>query len=252
MAIGANVKETIVVWFSCGAASAVAAKKTIELYGNTHIIRVVNSFIAEEDADNQRFLNDIEKWLGIKIESAINPRYESGSAAEVWEKRKFMFGPKGAPCTLELKKEARYYWEKNNKADHHVLGFTFDEVDRHNNFTLSERQLLPVLISLRITKGDCFKILKDAGIELPRIYSLGFPNANCIGCVKATSPTYWNLVRKTYPDVYQSRMIQSDRLGAKLVRYKGKRISLAELPIDAKGRPLKNMNYECGIFCEER
>jgi hypothetical protein len=27
---------TIVVWFSCGAASAVAAKKTIELYAHTH------------------------------------------------------------------------------------------------------------------------------------------------------------------------------------------------------------------------
>ena len=26
-------KETIVVWFSCGAASAVAAKKTIEIWG---------------------------------------------------------------------------------------------------------------------------------------------------------------------------------------------------------------------------
>ena len=31
-------KETIAVWFSCGAASAVAAKKTIEKYGKTNSV----------------------------------------------------------------------------------------------------------------------------------------------------------------------------------------------------------------------
>lgn len=36
-------KETIAVWFSCGAASAVAAKKTIEKYGNTHNVIIVNN-----------------------------------------------------------------------------------------------------------------------------------------------------------------------------------------------------------------
>jgi len=40
-------------------------------------------------------------------------------------------------------------------------------------------------------------------------------------------------------------------LGAKLVRYKGKRIFLDELPINAKRKPMKNMDVECGIFCEE-
>jgi len=29
-------KQTIAVWFSCGFASAVASKKTIEKYGETH------------------------------------------------------------------------------------------------------------------------------------------------------------------------------------------------------------------------
>jgi hypothetical protein len=34
-----------------------------------------------------------------------------------------------------------------------------------------------------------------------------------------------------------------------LVRYKGKRIPLSELPVDAKGRDLKSYDFECGIFC---
>ena len=48
--------KTIVVWFSCGAASAVAAKETICRYGEHNTIRIVNNPIKEEDADNQRFL----------------------------------------------------------------------------------------------------------------------------------------------------------------------------------------------------
>jgi hypothetical protein len=71
--------KTIVVWFSCGAASAVAAKKTIERYGSTHRIRVVNNPIKEEDEDNVRFLKDVEKWLGVEIEFARHPKYPDAS-----------------------------------------------------------------------------------------------------------------------------------------------------------------------------
>jgi hypothetical protein len=247
------VKPVIAVWFSCGAASAVAAKKTIELYGETHQVRVINNPVVEEDEDNVRFLKDVEKWLGIEIEFAINPKYPTCSAVDVWAKRKYMGGIAGAPCTLELKKEARYEWERNNHADHHILGFTADEWDRARNFIRNERpNLLWVLGQALLTKDDCFKIVKDAGIELPRSYALGMPNANCRGCIKATSPSYWTLTKQLYPDVFEQRAKQSRELGAKLVRYKGKRIFLDELPDGATGRPLKNMNFECGIFCEEK
>ena len=92
----------------------------------------------------------------------------------------------------------------------------------------------------------------DNNIKLPKIYSMGFPNANCIGCVKATSPTYWNLVRSKFPEVFNERAKQSRLIGSKLVRYKNERIMLDELPKNAKGRSLKNYDFECGIFCEEK
>jgi len=240
----------ITVWFSCGAASAVAAKKTIEMFGNNNHIRVVNNPIREEHEDNQRFLKDVENWLGLEIEYAINPKFPDQSCQTVWEERKYMAGNFGAPCTLHLKKNARQVWEAKNQSDYIVLGFTADEEKRATRFKLTQRDnLLAVLIDEGITKQGCFDILLDAGIELPKIYSLGFPNANCIGCVKASSPTYWNLVRKTFPDVFQQRLELSDKLGANLVRYKGKRIPLKELPPNAKGRNLKSYDLECGIFC---
>jgi hypothetical protein len=180
-----NIKQSIAVWFSCGAASAVAAKLTVETYGDTHNILIVNNPVDEEHEDNRRFLKDVEKWIGHPITLAINTKAQTTSAVDVWEKRKYMSGIKGAPCTLILKKQARYEFEVNNKIDYHVLGFTLDEQQRHDRFTKHEREnVIPVLISNKISKQKCFEIIKEAGIELPQIYKLGYPNANCIGCVK--------------------------------------------------------------------
>jgi len=242
--------KNITVWFSCGAASAVAAKKTIEIYGKNNNIRVVNNPIKEEHEDNQRFLKDVEKWLGVEIEYAINPKFPDQSCETVWNERKFMSSRFGAPCTLHLKRNARQVWEIKNPTNFIVLGFTSDEKKRAKKFSeTNEQKLLTPLIDLSITKQGCFDILLEANIDLPHIYSLGFPNANCIGCVKASSPTYWNLVRKKFPDVFKKRIETSKNIGAKLAIYKGERIFLHELPENAKGRDLKNYNFECGIFC---
>ena len=51
------MKQTIAVWFSCGAASAVAAKKTIEKYGKTHKVLIVNNPVVNEHHDNLRLFN---------------------------------------------------------------------------------------------------------------------------------------------------------------------------------------------------
>jgi hypothetical protein len=152
-----------------------------------------------------------------------------------------------------LKKEARQYWERENPHDFIVLGFTADEQNRHQRFVLTERDnVLPVLIDAGITKKDCYRIVSEAGLVLPSIYFQGYPNANCIGCVKATSPTYWNHVRSMHPDVFKARATLSREIGCRLVEVKGERIFLDQLDPLAKGRPLKGMDFECGIFCEEQ
>lgn len=242
-------KNLIVVWFSCGAASAVAAKRTIERYGKYHNIMIVNNPIKEEHKDNLRFLKDVEKWLGKKIIQVTASKYPNHSIIEVFKDRKYMSGIHGAPCTVELKKQARYEFELKHDIAFHVLGFTFDEIKRHEQFTKFERSnVIPILIDEKITKNSCFDILVSAGIRLPFIYTLGFPNANCIGCVKATSPTYWNLVRKHFPEIFEKMCKLSRKIGCKLVRVKGKRIYLDELKTTDRGAKIKS--WECGIFCD--
>ena len=245
-----DADKTIAVWFSCGVASAVSALKTLERYSGKYNVRVINNPVVEEDEDNLRFKSDVEKLLGVKIETATNRNYPSCSAVDVWEREQYMSHPHGAPCTTMLKKRARQQWEQVNNPLHHVLGFTKDEQRRHDDFVESERELLPVLIDEGLTKLDCFEIITREGIARPRIYDQGYPNANCIGCVKATSPTYWNHVRRKHPAVFKERAEQSRELGARLVRVKNERMFLDELDPDAKGRPMKNMDFECGVFCD--
>lgn len=244
-------KKTIAVWFSCGAASAVAAKKAIELYGKTHNILLVNNPIKEEHEDNVRFKNDIQEYLQHEIIEAKNKDYPNASIVEIFDKRKYMSGIQGAPCTRVLKKEARYQFELSHEIDFHVLGFTIDEWRRQKTFNESERgNTLPVLVQNLITKQDCFKILKKDNVKLPAAYSLGLPNANCLGCVKSSSPTYWNLIRIIAPIVFDQRCEQSRRLGVRLVKLHGKRIFLDELKPTDKGGKIQS--WECGIFCNTK
>ena len=240
--------KTIVVWFSCGVASAVALQKTLEIYGKNNKIIAVNTLIKEEHEDNLRFKKDIEKWLNIEIKQITSAEFPNMSIVEVFDKRKYISGVAGAPCTKYLKKQARYEFEKEINIDCHVFGFTLEEKSRHERFIKFEREnVLPILIDLKLTKFDCFDILNKAKIKRPYIYELGFPNANCIGCVKSQSPTYWNLVRDKFPEVFKDRAEQSRKIGAKLIKYKGERIFLDELPEKAKGGKIQT--WECGLFC---
>lgn len=78
----------IVCWFSCGAASACAAKLAIEKYGRENV-HVVNNPVMNEHPDNRRFLKDCEQWLDIKIESAINSCFKDCDITKVFDEYGF-------------------------------------------------------------------------------------------------------------------------------------------------------------------
>lgn len=252
----------IVCWFSCGAASACAAKLAIEKYGKDNV-RLVNNPVANEHPDNMRFLHDCEQWLGgVKIESATNPCFKQCDITEVFDSYGLMSTPHFAPCTLELKQMARMQWESDNGFDKEkdiiVMGYTVEEKNRQANFNKSEKNkgytLECPLIDAGWDKHRCFAEIEQAGIKLPEIYTkYGFPNANCIGCVKSGSVWYWQLVRKQFPEVFKKRAEQSRRLGCRLVDLGAgndpRHIFLDELPEDKVGRKPKSCYVECGIFC---
>jgi PP-loop superfamily ATP-utilizing enzyme len=229
-----------VCWFSCGAASAVATK--IALKEATGEVVIAYTEVKEEHPDNKRFLAECEEWFGQKIEILGNDFYDR-SIYRVFEKN-YIRTPKGAPCTRALKKQIRERFEK--PTDRQVFGYTAEEQARLDRFidANADVNIWTPLIEKGLGKEDCLAMLKNAGIELPVMYKLGYHNNNCIGCVKG-GMGYWNKIKVDFPEHF-------DRM-AKLERFKKQTIFkdryLDELkPTD--GNYPQEPNIECSIFCQ--
>ena len=242
-----NPTGRVVIWFSCGAASAVAAKLALQEYGDRCVV-VYCDVMNTEHPDNERFFKDVEEWLGHPVHRIKSEQFDS--VDEVFEVSRYMVGIQGAKCTSEMKKLPRRAFQKHD--DVHIFGFTSDELDRIARFSLNNPELNTdwILFRHRITKDECLEHLKSAGIELPLMYLLGYRNNNCLGCVKASSATYWNMTRRDFPEVFERRCRQSRALGVKLVRIEGELTFLDELPEDyLPAEPLENIS--CGPDCGE-
>lgn len=249
-----------VSWFSCGAASAVATKLAL-IDGD---VEIAYCEVKEEHSDNMRFLKDCEQWFGQKITILGNDKYNR-SIYEVFRKTRYLCGVAGAKCTGELKKEIRKKFEKPN--DIQVFGYTCEEQSRVDRFIDANNavNIITPLIDRGLTKQDCLAMIQDAGIELPAMYKLGYKNNNCRGCVKASSPAYWQKIKADFPDMWQKMNDMEHHLGRTVVKidmqtvkkkyprnYDEKkqywRPTLDKIPDDIK--PMDDsINVQCGIFC---
>ena len=240
-------KNMVIAWFSCGITSAVACKIALNKYDDVRIIYIETG---SAHSDNERFIGDCERWFGKKIERRRSEKYNS--VEDVLRDRKYINGVHGAPCTLKLKKEVRFKIEDELKTwDAQVFGFDFCEREinraiRFNQQYPSAKAIFP-LIERRITKEDALGILGRVGIKIPKMYTLGYSNNNCIGCVKG-GIGYWNKIRRDFPDVFR-RMSKLEReIGHSCLHDKGGAIFLDELnPTAGKNDELQP---SCSLFCD--
>lgn len=244
-------RPRIVSWFSCGTASAVNTKLVIRDFAATHDVAVARCIVPEEHPDNDRFAKECETWFGQPVINLRSEEYESCN--DVWRKRRYMSGTRGAPCTIEMKKAVRWAFEQSWHPDIQAFGFTVEETARTQRFrsTNPEVHLVSRLIDLGITKAQCHQTMRNAGLEIPAMYRLGFPNANCVGCVKAQSPFYWNRVRRFFPEVFVARATLSRELGVKLVKgTRGARPRYFLDELDASlGSVIDEPMPDCDLLC---
>lgn len=189
-----------VAWFSAGAASAVATMLTPEA-------EVVRIDTGSEHPDQERFTADCERWFARPVTVLRSDKFTDTWA--VWNERRFIVGPQGAPCTTELKKRVRESYERPD--DLHVFGYTAEEAHRADRFREQQPgvEIVCPLIDRSITKAECLSIIERAGIALPAMYRLGYLNNNCIGCPKG-GMGYWNMIRRDFPDTF-ARMAKLER-----------------------------------------
>lgn len=219
------------IWWSTGAASFVAAQLMLREASDALVVRCETN---NEDPDNYRFEADAMRRLNTTVTLIQSEEY--ADVWDVWQKRRYMAGINGAPCTAEMKIAPRLTFQRPD--DLHVFGYTADREDverfdrlKENFFELKVRA---PLIEQGVTKAATLALVERAGIALPRSYAMGFPNANCLqtGCVKATSPDYWSLYRHHFPDSFARTAAYAREIGARLTRIRGERRFIDEIPAD--------------------
>ncbi len=247
--------DRLVCRFSCGAASAVASKLMLaEVAVTLQPVVIVNAFVQQEDSDNRRFLADCEKWFDFPVTVLRDEKY-GASTHEVWRRKRFMKNRFTAPCSGALKRDV--IAKVMLPGDISVIGYTADDrdaarADRLTDMFPKESFRFP-LIERGLRKSDVLAIVERAGIELPRMYRLGYHNANCVGCVKG-GEGYWNKIRRDFPEEFIQIADIQESLGpgANLFRDRktGVRYSLRDLPPD-KGRYQDEPEISCGFVCEQ-
>ena len=234
----------VVSWFSAGASSAVATKMMAGTLD--HIIYI---HIEDQHPDTLRFVADCERWFGRPVERLQSPYRTVAAACFAGSTTGYLNGPSGANCTRWLKKRVRKEWEAEHRffnTFRYVWGFDVDEKDRANRLReeMPDDEHVFPLIDAGITKEAAHGILAHAGIARPAMYDLGYPNNNCVGCVKG-GKGYWNMIRVHFPNVFAARSALERKIGHSCING----TFLDELDPEA-GRTEGPIVPECGAMCE--
>lgn len=188
-----------------------ASKKAAQKYGkeNTKLLFTDTKI---EDEDLYRFLNEGAKNIGSELITIADGR----TPWEVFKDVKMLGNSKIDPCSRILKRELAQKWIKQNcdPADTVlVFGIHISEVDRFDNGDGRGVKHVYEKMGWKVEAPMCerphmgyYEIvdwLKKEGLEIPKLYKLGFSHNNCGGgCVKAGKGAFAHLL-KTLPDVYK-------------------------------------------------
>ena len=229
-----------VSWFSAGVSSFCATyllRKQID--------KIIYIHIDDQHPDTLRFVRDCETLLDRPIEIMQSPYLSVDTVCRAF---RFLKSPYGAKCTDILKKRVRKEWEsQQTESVEYVWGFDFEERNRAERLLVAmphNKHHFP-LIDAAMRKVDAHGLAKELGLKRPAMYDLGYPNNNCIGCLKG-GMGYWAKIQTDFPEVFASRCKLERDIGAHCL----KEGYLDEVDLQGRGRALKPVVEECGIMCQ--
>ena len=238
--------DRTVAWLSGGVSSFVATWLVRD-----QLTDIIFIDIDDQTRDTLRFAQEAADLLGKPLQILRSPFYRSKN--DVIRARRYINGPHGAPCTGALKREVRKMWEnaslQRGESPTYIWGFDAGEPHRiahtveHNDHA---RHLFP-LADRGITKAAAHAVCRDLGLSRADMYDLGYPNANCVGCVKG-GMGYWNKIRVDFPDVFAEMAALEREIGATCLHDGDGKVWLDELD-PQRGRCDRIVVPACGIAC---
>jgi len=174
-----------IVSFSGGLGSWMAAKRVAEKHGTKDLLLVFTDVLIE-DEDLYRFLHEAAKDVGgelIVLKDGRDPW-------QVFKDKRYMGNTRTAHCSQELKSKPFERWLEEQSFDDFVVYLGIDWSEEHRLHShrkhVAHKVEAPLCDRPFLYKSDMINELKKSGIELPKLYKMGFAHNNCGGgCVKA-------------------------------------------------------------------
>jgi hypothetical protein len=204
------------VQFSGGVGSWMATGRAIERFGPDEV-ELLFADTKMEDEDLYRFLDDAERQLGVPLHRIADGR----TPWQVFADKRFLGNPRVDLCSRVLKRELLRAWIDENCDINTLVVFGIDWTEQHRIDRAAPRWdpyrlWAPLCDPPYLDKGQMLDALVDAGIEPPRLYTLGFPHNNCGGfCVKAGQAQF-DLLLRVMPERYGWHETQEEQLRAEL------------------------------------
>lgn len=209
--------------------------------------------IADQHPDSMRFIKDIETAIGKEVQILRSRQYRTVEEC-VLAFGGFKNAHNGfAPCTNWLKKRVRKEWEYYHQDCEltYVWGFDGKETARAERTVEANPHAeheFPI-IEKRLSKQEVHGLF-ELKFDFPRpvMYEMGYPNNNCIGCVKG-GMGYWNRIRKDFPEVFKARAELERKVGMTMLKDRNGVIYLDELDPD-RGNINTEIFPDCTIQCQ--
>jgi hypothetical protein len=208
-----TINITHVVSLSGGAASFCVLKELLRRHGKENVVAAFCDTTIE-DPDLYRFLDDIERVLKIKIVKLCDGR----TPWQVFRDRKWHGNSRIAHCSEELKGKVFSKWlSQHYQPKDCILHFGFGASEsrrlataRKNWFPYQCESIL--LEPPYLSREQMLQEIDGSGIDVPRLYELGFSHNNCGGyCCKAGQGHFNRLLREL-PAVYAHHEQEQEQL----------------------------------------
>ncbi len=224
-----------VVSVSSGAASAFTWHLVADEVGAENVIGLFAD-VNFEDADNYRFLKDVQEKIGSDLVTIDN---DGRSIWDAMKKGRFLANSRVDICSRVLKREPLMAWLKENAPGCTVyLGIDWTEEHRlvrsKEEYEAAGFICRAPMVERTVDKRDALDWLEEVGIEAPLLTRLGFPHANCGGgCVKSGAKQFKTLLR-VLPESYARWEAEE----AKMRDYLGADVSILRDRTGGRVRPL--------------
>ena len=206
-----------IVSYSGGLNSFATAERVLAVEDKQDVLLVFTD-TKTEDEDLYRFLDETVKFFGCEIVKLADGR----NIWQVFNDMNFMSNSRVDNCSQILKRSLFKRWlKKNFTSSEAIIYMGFDWNESHRLPKVQKRYKpyqvkAPLMEPPYLNKRDMMDRLKLLGIEVPKLYKLGFQHNNCGGfCVKTGQAQFKKLL-VTLPSRYAYHEEEQEKLFSRI------------------------------------